>query len=29
LPGGNYAVTLKYKDQLQRLIIDGNTGVRR
>ncbi len=26
LPGGNYAVTLKHKNQVQRVIIDGDTG---
>ena len=26
LPGGDYAVTLKHKDQVQRVIIDGDTG---
>lgn len=26
LPGGNYAVTLKRNNQLQRVIIDGDTG---
>lgn len=26
LPGGNYAVTLKRKNQVQRVIIDGETG---
>ena len=27
LPGGNYVVTLKRKNQLQRVTIDGDTGV--
>jgi hypothetical protein len=29
LPGGNYAVTLKRNNQLQRVIIDGDTGAAR
>jgi hypothetical protein len=29
LPGGNYAVTLKRNNQLQRVIIDGDTGAPR
>ena len=29
LPGGNYAVTLKHKNQVQRVIIDGDTGAPR
>jgi hypothetical protein len=29
LPGGNYAVTLKRKNQVQRVIIDGDTGAPR
>jgi hypothetical protein len=29
LPSGNYAVTLRQNDRLQRMIIDGDTGVRR
>lgn len=29
LPGGNYAVTLRRNNQLQRVIIDGDTGAPR